>query len=59
MAGPLVEEEKAYIEGELMNIQSNMTMSTETFTMCNANITTQFDVKFEKLKTDVMACMAI
>lgn len=59
MGGQLATDEKNYIEGELMNIQFNMTTSTETFTMCNTNITTQFEAKFEKLQTDVSACMAI
>lgn len=52
-------EEISYVEGELTVMQSNVTMSTETFKMCSTNVTMMFDVEFAKLQTGVDACMAI
>lgn len=55
----LLDAEKTYLEGEMANIQANVTMSSETFQMCSDNVTIIFNENFLKFQDIVNACTAV
>lgn len=48
-----VDEEKAYLNDELSNIESTVRMSSDSFEECSRNVITVFDSDFEKFQTSV------
>lgn len=59
MESGLVDEEQSYLDMEISNIESNVTMSTDTFKMCSENATMIFNDNFQKFQATIQACTAI
>lgn len=59
MESGLVDEEQMYLDMEISNIESNVTMSVETFKMCSENATMIFNDNFQKFQATIQACTAI
>lgn len=59
MESGLVDEEQMYLDMEISNIESNVTMSTDTFKMCSENATMIFNDNFSKFQATIQACTAI